>query len=84
MKRVKYIGHIVTKEGIHADPQKVDKVRACPIPKFSEDVWQPLGFAGYYRKFIQNFFKGCPPFNKYNGIWKKPRGKQKLPTSSWI
>lgn len=83
MKRVKYIGHIVTEDGVQADPEKVDKVRDWPTPKSPEDVRQFLGFAGYYRKFIQDFSKIARPLINIMAVGKKPRGKQKLPTSTW-
>lgn len=83
MKRVKYIDHIVTQDGVQADPEKVDEVRDWPTPKSPEDVRQFLGFAGYYRKFIQDFSKIARPLIDIMAIGKKPRGKQKLPPSTW-
>lgn len=53
----KYVGHIVSKKGIEADPDKIEKVRLWPTPSTPEQVRQFLGFAGYYRKFVQNFSK---------------------------
>lgn len=41
-QRVKYLGFIVTADGIEADPEKVEKTPTCP-----EDVRRFLGFAGY-------------------------------------
>lgn len=81
MKRVKYIGHI--EDGVQADPEKVDKVRDWPTPKSPEDVRQFLGFAWYYRKFFQDFSKIARPLINIMAVGKKPRGKQKLPTSPW-
>jgi hypothetical protein len=36
--RVKYVGHIVSKDGIEADPEKVEKVTHWPTPTSPEDV----------------------------------------------
>lgn len=56
MKEVKYIGHIVSEEGIETDPDKINKVKNWPTPKNPEEVRSFLGFVGYYRKFLENFF----------------------------
>ena len=55
--KVKYVGHIVSQDGIQPDPAKIEKVMEWPRPKTPEDVCQFLGFIGYYRKFIQDFFE---------------------------
>ncbi len=53
--KVKYVGHIVSSEGIEADPAKIEKVVNWPRPVNAEEVRQFLGFAGYYRRFVANF-----------------------------
>ena len=47
-KRVSYLGHVVTEEGIAADPEKVEQVRTWPIPENSTEVKSFLGLASYY------------------------------------
>ena len=37
-KRVSYLGHVVTEEGLAADPEKVEQVRTWPIPENSTEV----------------------------------------------
>ena len=83
MKKVKYIGHIVSAEGVQADPDKVSKVKNWPVPQTPEEVRQFLGFAGYYRKFIFNFSQIARPLIDIMATGKKPRGKRKIPPSSW-
>lgn len=83
MKKVKYIGHIISEEGVQADPDKINKVKDWPIPKTPDDVRQFLGFAGYYRKFILNFSKIARPLIDIMAVGKKTRGKQKVPPSTW-
>ena len=53
--RVKYLGHVVSGEGIHTDPDKINAVASLQDPKNVEQVRSFLGLAGYYRKFIPNF-----------------------------
>ena len=54
--KVKYVGHIVSKEGLQPDPAKIEKVLNWPRPNTPEEVRKFLGFVGYYRKFIKDFF----------------------------
>lgn len=60
-RRVKYVGHVVSAEGIEPDDDKITKVKNWPTPSNSEDVRKFLGFVGYYRKFILNFSKIARP-----------------------
>ena len=52
---VRYLGHIVSKDGTEADPDKTTKVKQWPVPKTVKEVQQFLGFANYYRRFIKGF-----------------------------
>ena len=54
-EKVVYLGHVVTREGIHTDPEKVNAVKTWPVPTSGRDVQQFLGLVGYYRNYIQNF-----------------------------
>ena len=56
--QVRYLG-TVSGDGMKPDPSKVDKVLKWSTPESPEQARQFLGFAGYYRKFIQNFTKIC-------------------------
>jgi hypothetical protein len=56
-EKVKYIGHIVSKDGIEPDPDKIEKVNNWPHPTTLEEVRQFVGFIGYYRKFAKDFSK---------------------------
>lgn len=37
-EKVKYVGHIVSENGIEADPDKIEKVRSWPIPSTPEQI----------------------------------------------
>ena len=50
-----YLGHVVTREGIHTDSEKVNAVKTWPVPTSGRDVQQFLGLVGYCRNYIQNF-----------------------------
>lgn len=53
--RVKYVGHIVSKEGIATDPDKIEAVISWPQPTDLKSLRSFLGFCGYYRRFIANY-----------------------------
>lgn len=53
--KLKYLGHVVSKEGVATDPDKVAAIKSWPTPKSGKDIKSFLGLAGYYRKFVQNF-----------------------------
>ena len=50
--RIAYLGHIVSKQGIEADPKKIEAIRNWPQPKTVTEVRSFLGFTNYYRKFM--------------------------------
>lgn len=83
MKRVKYVGHVISEDGIEPDEEKIDKVMQWPQPKSKEDVRRFLGFVGYYRKFVKNFAKIARPLTDLlPSTRKKSKGRQKIGTSS--
>ena len=63
-KRVSYLGHVVTGEGIAADPEKVEQVRTWPTPENSTEVKSFLALASYYRRFIPDFSTIAKPLYK--------------------
>ena len=54
---VLFLGHVLSAEGISANPEKVDKVKTWPVPKTIKEVQSFLGLASYYRHFIPHFAK---------------------------
>ena len=60
-KRVKYLGHIVSSEGIECDPKKVESIRDFPQPTNSTEARSFVGLAGYYRRFIYQFSARITP-----------------------
>lgn len=53
--KVKYLGHIVSSEGVSPDPAKIEAVTNWPQPTDLKTLRSFLGFCGYYRRFIANY-----------------------------
>ena len=58
------MGHVLTPEGISIDPSKVQDVLNWKSPKLVYQIHQFLGLAGYYQRFIPEFFKIAQPMTK--------------------
>ena len=58
------MGHVVSKEGVSTDPDKITAVTEWPQPTTVTEVRSFLGFVSYYRRFIPNFPKVAKPLNK--------------------
>ncbi len=58
---VKYLGHVVDKEGIHCDPDKIECVKTWPRPTNLKESRSFVGFCQYYRKHIANFSELAAP-----------------------
>ena len=52
IRRVEFLGHVVSEEGIHVDPSKIKAIENWSAPKTPTEIRQFLGLAGYYRRFI--------------------------------
>jgi hypothetical protein len=59
--KIHYLGHIISKDGIAVDPEKIEAIREWSAPKNVTKVISFMGLAGYYRIFIEGFSKISHP-----------------------
>eukprot|EP00253_Pinus_taeda_P019416 PITA_19416 len=60
-EEIQYLGHVISKEGIAVDPEKIRTIMEWPIPKDVADIRSFMGLAGYYRRFGEGFSKVAYP-----------------------
>ena len=63
-QEVPFLGHMVSREGIQADPEKTSAVNNYPVPKNVTGVKSFLGLCSYYRRYVQDFAKLARPLHQ--------------------
>ena len=86
-----FLGFVISQQGIEMDPEKVSTVLNWEVPKTIPDVQCFLGFANFYRRFIEGYSRICTPlFNllknmdkdkEISTIMTKPHGPAKKVTT---
>jgi hypothetical protein len=61
LKKVPFLGHILSENGVLVDPSKVQEVMDWKTPTTVLEVRSFLGLAGYYHHFIPDFSKIAKP-----------------------
>ncbi|KAI5630534.1 hypothetical protein C0J50_7585, partial [Silurus asotus] len=78
-KEVRYVGRLVSAEGVRIDPKDLEAVMALKTktPQTVGDLRRILGFLSYYRSYIQDFAKIAKPL--YELLQVKSSITQPLP-----
>jgi len=61
LTKVTFLGHVVIKEGIKVNPQKINAIVEWPRPINVTEVRSFLHLVGYYRRFVKDFSKIVSP-----------------------
>jgi len=60
-KEVEYLGHKISANGVHVNPEKIKAVAEWPQPQTQTDIRQFLGLCNFYRKFIKGHSQIAKP-----------------------
>ena len=60
-KHIKFLGHMVSAEGIRVNPEKTKALATYPAPKNVKQLRTVLGSFNYFRKFIKNYAARVAP-----------------------
>ncbi|KAL0204031.1 hypothetical protein M9458_002049, partial [Cirrhinus mrigala] len=70
-----FLGFVISSQGVAMDPQKMEAVRSWPLPTSLKQLQRFLGFANFYRRFIQGFSATAAPLT---ALTKPSRGDFQL------
>jgi len=79
-KEIKFLGHVISGDGVKVDDGKFECIKNYPVPKNADDVRRFLGFIGFYRRFIRQFAAISTPLTellKKNASFKWSENEQK-------
>jgi hypothetical protein len=65
LKRVPFLGHILSGDGISVDPSKVQEVMDWKVPTTTHEIRSFLGLPWYYHRFIPDFSKIANPMTSF-------------------
>lgn len=77
---VKFLGYVVSADGIHVNPGKVDAIANWPQPKTPTEVRSFLGLGNYCKRFVQGYTKLTDPLvhvtkKKVQFVWGRQQDK---------
>lgn len=86
-RKVSYCGHVISEKGVETDPKKTARIESWKVPENVKELRTFLGFAGYYRRFVQGFSKTSKPLNDLlggcSGRKKGRKAKVEIPPWHW-
>ena len=72
-QEVKYLGHVVSSEGVKTNPEKIRAIAEWPIPRTEDELRSFVATCGYYRRYIKHFAQVSTPLQEILGPVRKKR-----------
>src|SRR6266498_1586649 len=67
-KELKFLGHIISREGIRTDPEKIEKMINIEPPKNLKELRSRLGLFSFYHQYIKRFSSITKPMYELTQI----------------
>ena len=67
-QELRFLGHIISKDRIRVDPEKIVKMVLLPLPINLKQLQSRLELFSFYHKYIKGFLEIISPIYKF--IWK--------------
>lgn len=81
---MRYLGHVISKDGVSTDPDKVAAVATWVPPQTVAELRSFLGFASYYRRFVKGFAKVAAPLHRLVAeVGKGSQGRRTSLRGAW-
>ena len=62
--KVKFMGHLITKDGLKPEPEKIKAVQEMPRPTSKNKLLGLLGFVNYLSKFLPKLSEDVQPLRE--------------------
>jgi len=62
--QLRYLGHLITRNGISTVPEKTEVITRIPPPRNVREIRQFLGLLSWYRRFVENFSDRARPLTR--------------------
>ena len=80
---VSFLGFVVQRGQLQADPEKVRAVSEWPVPTTRKQLQRFLGFANFYRRFIRDYSRVAAPLTQLTST-KVPFGWSQAAQSAFL
>ena len=64
VRRVEFLGYILGQDTVEMESTKVQAIQDWEVPTKKKEVQAFLGFANYYRRFIQDYARRVRPLTE--------------------
>ena len=76
---VNFLGYVISPDGVGMERSRVETIDSWPEPTSVRDIQVFIGFAGFYRRFIEGFSRIVGPLTDLTKTAdRRPKGKRNL------